>query len=234
MTKSIKPLTTVVNFILDNTGSMASIKDSTITGFNEYVSSLKQKTRKGKFLFTLTKFNSNLIETPYVATPIQKVEELDKNTYQPNGMTPLYDACVDTIESVAKKVEKMEGPVAVLTIIMTDGEENASQREDEQCLANLIGKLQKQGNWTFIFLGANQDSWEKAQRLGIHAGNAMNWQSTNIGTRSAMNIMAASTANYSVDMESMSMSLGDTGVINGSTLNTKNFFNKVDTSNKTK
>ena len=48
--------TLVINFVLDETGSMESVRDATISGFNEYVETLKK--RPEDLLFTFTKFNT--------------------------------------------------------------------------------------------------------------------------------------------------------------------------------
>lgn len=53
--------TTLVTFLLDETGSMESIKDDTIGGFNSYVDSLRDETH-GKVRFTLLKFDSRRVE----------------------------------------------------------------------------------------------------------------------------------------------------------------------------
>lgn len=81
---------TLINFILDESGSMQDIKESTISGFNEYVGSLKRQ-KKQKYLFTLTKFDSTGIRIPYIARDIKKVPKLNSDTYQPGQNTPLYD-----------------------------------------------------------------------------------------------------------------------------------------------
>ena len=200
----MKNKTTVGGMILDETGSMDPIKKSTISAVNEYISSLKKQ--KGEFLFTLTKFNSEKIETPYVNKDIKKVEKLTEETYVPNFMTPLYDAVVDTVE---KMVEMVKQDQKVVMVIMTDGEENSSVRHDEKCLKDLIKKLQGEGNWTFVFLGANQDSWQMASKMGIYAGNVMNWNSTDRGVKNAMYSLTASTTSFSAKGDSQ----------------TKNFFN---------
>lgn len=208
----MKNLTSIVNFILDETGSMGSIKDATINGFNEYINGLK-KNKKGKILFTLTKFDSEGLRTPYVLTDISRVELLSEKTYQPGSMTPLYDAVVETVEKVADKIKDNE---ASLVIVMTDGEENASKKHNEKCLHDLIGKLQKKGNWTFAFLGANQDSWATAKNWGIPMGNISNWQATPQGTQSAFRSSTVANLNYVGTMAS--------NISSGQALNTDNFF----------
>lgn len=184
---------TILNFILDESGSMSSIKSSVISGFNEYVQGL----RKGNFSFTLTKFDSMGIRIPYVAKDIKDVEDLTEETYLPGQMTPLYDAVCRTIKEVEKKVKDQP----VLIAIMTDGQENDSQEFTQKDLSEMIKRLQKKGNWTFVFMGANQDSWATARQWGISRGNTMDWQATHQGTQSAFHAMAASTVNYSNVME---------------------------------
>src|SRR5262245_21891335 len=52
--------TTFVSFILDETGSMSTCWQATVSGFNEYLRTLRQ--RKDKVRFTLTLFNSVKLE----------------------------------------------------------------------------------------------------------------------------------------------------------------------------
>src|SRR6516162_11428725 len=91
---------TLVTFLLDETGSMESIKDDTIGGFNSYLSMLKGS---GELIdFTLIKFDSRRIEKVCVAIPVSDVAELDAKSYQPGAATPLIDAAYKTIKAVEK------------------------------------------------------------------------------------------------------------------------------------
>ena len=93
MSKSKKAGTdpyTLVTFLLDETGSMESIKDDTIGGFNSYLGSLKAEA--APIDFTLIKFDSRRIEKVCVAVPVSQVAELTMESYQPGASTPLIDA----------------------------------------------------------------------------------------------------------------------------------------------
>ena len=57
MNKQPNQKPTLVTFVLDETGSMEPVKAQTISGFNEYVDTLK-KIENAKVSMTLTKFNS--------------------------------------------------------------------------------------------------------------------------------------------------------------------------------
>lgn len=161
---------TVVNFVLDETGSMGSVRDATISGFNEYIETLKGQ--GGEVLFTLTKFNSSKVETVYNVKPIQDVPKLTHQTYAPAMNTPLYDAIAQTIRQTEDALKEMKGKPAVLCVIMTDGEENASREFNRERIVKLIEDRTAEG-WTFAYLGANQDAWAVGASIGVPKGNSI-------------------------------------------------------------
>lgn len=183
-----KSLKTVVSFILDETGSMESIKEATLKGVNAYIKGLK-----GDIVFTLTKFNSNAIETPYNREPIKKVKLLKDGDYNPNFSTPLYDAVCKTVKVLEKEAKKDE---ALIVAIMTDGEENASQEFTQDDMRAMIKRLEGKGNWTFVYLGANQDSYAIAEKYGISRGNIRNWKASKKGVSVMMASMSLDTMSY--------------------------------------
>jgi len=175
--KAVKPTPKVskkekhISFILDETGSMMSIKDKTISDFKEYIQSIKSC----KGVFTLTKFNSNKVEVVYTK-PIKDVPELTKTTYLPDATTPLYDAIGKTI----KALEVDEGKQELLVVILTDGQENASKEYDKKAIQALMKEKESKG-WTFVYLGVGQAAWDEGHKMGMvnfaqaqSAGRAMN------------------------------------------------------------
>lgn len=186
-----KTTRTLVNFILDKSGSMQSVCEATISGFNEYIQSLK-KDKKNKYDFSLVLFDTNIIKQ-HVNTPIEKIKPINKETYNPDGWTALYDAVCSTIDAVQKTVTKNQ---KVLTVIMTDGEENSSKEYTQEQLKKRVSELERAGKWTFVFLGANQDSWLNAQKFGISKQNTSNFQATDVGMARSMQILTNNTAMF--------------------------------------
>jgi hypothetical protein len=181
----------LVSFILDETGSMDCVKSQTISGFNEYIDTLKKSKDSENILFTLTKFNSEKIEVVSDGVGLSEVLVLDNKNYKPQALTPLYDAIAETIHSLEKKLKGKKQ--SALVVIQTDGEENASKEFIRDGIFKMIDEKKKLG-WTFAFLGADQDAWLASQKLGILAGNTMSYNSTNtIGT---LRGMASATAAY--------------------------------------
>lgn len=168
---------TKIVFLLDESGSMNSIKDQTVSGFNEYVDTVKKET---EVTMTLTKFNSAGVKVEYVNKPIKDVPHLTDSTFKPDALTPLYDALGKTISQLDEDLEKEKEEYRVLFIVMTDGEENQSREYDKDKIVKLITK--KEDDWTFVYLGADQDAWLEASKFGISsAGSTMSYSSKETG-----------------------------------------------------
>ena len=160
----MKKHTTVVSFLLDETGSMQAIKDDTVGGFNAYVETLQKD--GSDIVFSLVSFNSHEIRPRYVAAPIDTVEPLTDDTYRPRAMTPLIDAAVTIINATDDAVTKRDDDPNVVIVVQTDGQENASVEYTRADLAALITEKEA-ANWQFMFLGAGLDAFTAAHNAGI-------------------------------------------------------------------
>ena len=153
-----------VSFLLDETGSMHSIKEDTIGGFNEYVDTLKKD--GDDIAFSLVSFNSNGTKSRYAAESIDAMPPLTDDNYRPAAMTPLIDASVKIIKATAKAVKKRKDNPLVLVVIQTDGHENCSRKHTAAELAALV-KEKTEAGWEFVFLGAGLDAFEAARSVGF-------------------------------------------------------------------
>jgi len=183
-----KKITSVV-FVLDKSASMAAVRDATISGFNEYINTLKKD--KNEYTFSLTLFDTE-VEKVYDNVDLKKVKDLDQKSYVPSGMTALYDAACMALTVIEKNLKKTD---KTLFVVMTDGEENSSKEHTEKNFADKVKELEGK-NFTFIFLGANQDSWATAQKFGANMGNVANFAATARGVGSTMSVMAHNTATF--------------------------------------
>jgi len=191
--KTVTKKTVLVNFILDKSGSMYDVKTSTISGFNEYINSLKNN-KKVNYRFSLTFFDT-FIDNKYVDVDIKTIEALNYNTYQPDGNTALYDAVCTTIDKVKKEGNKNN---KILTVIMTDGQENSSTKFSRDDMNKLVDDMKKTKKWTFVYLGANQDSWANAQTFGFQQGNVVNYNASTAGVSSAFLSLTNCTNSFSM------------------------------------
>lgn len=188
--QSQTPSTILIEFILDETGSMEYVRKATIDSFNEYLNS--QRNQEGQALFTLTKFDSSGIRVQYQDTDVNAVVPLTEATYRPGAMTNLYDAIGVRIKALEARTNKDDGK-AKLIVIMTDGHDNMSREYTPSMLTELIKAKEAEG-WTFVFLGANQDAWQVGQTFGMAQGNTMTYSTANM--HGAMSTLSAATNEY--------------------------------------
>ena len=167
-------------FLLDRSGSMASIADDVVGGFNTFFA--EQKAQPGEAIVSIIQFDTNDPQEMLVnRRPIADVAPLRPGSFQPRGGTPLLDALgalLDRAEAIA------EHDADQLVVVLTDGHENASHRWTRDGLFGRIAKLTARG-WTFVFLGANQDSYAEASDLGMAAGNTSNFLASPAGVHAA-------------------------------------------------
>lgn len=150
-----------VVILLDESGSMSLCRDSVISGYNEYITKLKNSSTN--INVTLTKFDSTGIREVYKDKYIQDIGTLTQNDYVPGEMTPLYDAIGKTITSI-KDLKN------VLFIIYTDGQENCSREYTHDSVKKLIDEHRK-NSWGFVYLGINIDAWNQGGKsLGYISG----------------------------------------------------------------
>ena len=163
----------LVNVILDKSGSMASKQNDVIHGFNAYVDGL-DKEDKVDYLFSLTLFDTQVAYRD-VALPLAQIKKLDDRSYVPGGNTALNDAIGITVRKVDAERPQVD---KIVTVIMTDGEENSSREWTLDAVRALIDQKEKEGNWTFVFLGAAPDAWDQGKSLGIAAANVARYDAS--------------------------------------------------------
>lgn len=157
--------------ILDESGSMESIKKTIMNGFNEVVQTIKSvalQYPEQEHTVTFVSFNSLGIKKIHENSKIELLNQIDERSYQPNGNTPLFDAMGASFFNLNWIIEK-ENPknYNVLVTILTDGEENASKEHSAQSIKEII-ELYKSKNWTFTYIGANHDVDLFASRISIN------------------------------------------------------------------
>lgn len=187
--------TTVVHLLIDQSGSMQNTRKSTVDGINEYVNTLKED--GGKYKVSLTMFDSDMLNglrlnKPWENLYIDDVPELKLEDYNPNGGTPLQDAFCMTLKDMNNRKDEK-----YLFVVLTDGEENTSHEYTAKNMKDMKAKLEAQENWTFVYLGANQDAFSTSAAYGFSPQNTSNFNSTDAGTGAAFGSLSVSTRGLS-------------------------------------
>ena len=143
-------------FILDRSGSMDSIRDDVIGGYNAFINDQKNLTPDS--LATLWQFDNEILIS-YENTTLRDAPLLSRETYCPRGGTHL----MDTLGKALDVPPVAEPP---MIIIFTDGEENGSTKFSKSQIKEKITQRTSEG-WTFVYMGANQDAFAEAGDIGI-------------------------------------------------------------------
>jgi uncharacterized protein YegL len=186
-----KGLTELV-FILDKSGSMSGLEKDTIGGFNAMLE--KQKGVEGECRITTVLFSQRDILL-HDRIDIQAVGLMTEDMYSVGGSTALLDAIGKTINKIGnaqKATAEDFRAEKVLFVIITDGEENSSRLYSSEQVKAMIERQKTKYNWEFIFLGANIDAVETAEKFGINADRAQSYHADHAGVQ--LNYCAMSNA----------------------------------------
>jgi uncharacterized protein YegL len=176
-----KGLTELV-FILDRSGSMVGLEKETIGGYNSLIE--KQKKSQGEVYVSTVLFDG-VSEVLHDRIPLCEIQPMTEDEYYVRGCTALLDAlggAIHHIGNVHKYTKEEDRPEKTLFIITTDGQENSSRRYTYKKVKHMVEKQKEKYGWEFLFLGANIDAIAEAERFGIKANRAVNYECDEEGT----------------------------------------------------
>ena len=181
--------TSIFNLIIiDESGSMQSIKTAAIDSVNETIQTIRSAQKKHEdqeHFVSLVTFNDD-VKTIYECVPVDEVKELTAETYQPDCCTALYDAMGISLNALRKKVAEDD---KVLVTVVTDGYENASKEYSGKAIKALVDELKAKG-WVFAYIGANQDVEAVAATISIT--NTLRFNATSAGVHGMAGIVSRS------------------------------------------
>lgn len=183
--------------LLDRSGSMGSIADDVIGGFNRLLAD--QQADGPDARMTLVQFDG---EDPHEvvadAIPIREMTPLDHSTFVPRGTTPLLDATGRLLARATQRAKTIEnaGEVAeeIVIVSITDGHENASHELSLSGVRRMIEDRKRDG-WTFVFLSAADDVYGEAGGLGYDQRSSQSFAASPDGANLAFDTLSSATKN---------------------------------------
>lgn len=182
---------TEIACVIDRSGSMQSIADDAVGGFNAFLAAQKQDPSPARLSLVLFDHEYLVLHD---GLPLADVPPLDRTSYVPRGMTALLDAIGRTIDDLGKRLAatpEADRPGKVLVAILTDGEENSSRTYALEQIRAMISHQQAKYAWEFVYLGANQDAIKTAAKMAISAQTSMDFSASTSGMASAYTRMSA-------------------------------------------
>jgi len=208
---------THIALVLDSSGSMSSMKEQAIALFNEQRDVIHKDRRKGGTTrLSLVVFGEsgavlasgvlgnamNLGATVRVVhdnVPTKDVPRLTEATYKPQSMTPMRDGIGRAIGLLEAHDDGAE-QTAFLVVVVTDGQENASQEWTAAALSAKVAALQGGGRWTFALYGcADLDLAELKETAGLGAvplANMGTYDRSAAGLCVGSMVLASNTSSY--------------------------------------
>jgi hypothetical protein len=127
--------------LLDSSGSMQTMGKEPVEAINNFIDEQKLANENGTF--SLWTFNTE-VKKVIDDEPLMDVDHFSE--YIPQGMTALHDSI----------------GYAISTKLTKNNTENAGVQ-----IKHLISKMEKEHNWKFIYLGANQDVVLMGENIGM-------------------------------------------------------------------
>jgi hypothetical protein len=182
--------------VLDRSGSMGSVKQAAIDGFNEFLKT--QQALPGKATMTVILFDDKY-EILHDSVKLQDVPELTEETFVPRGMTALFSSmgrAIGTYKASLLKATAAKRPDKVLMITITDGADNVKGDYSQENVANMVKELKADGKWQFLFLCSEENAVLTSQQLGISTGNTLKFTNSAVGNKALYKTVAAATSNF--------------------------------------
>lgn len=186
---------TYVAIVLDSSGSMSNISIEITQGLQSQLDMFVENDKKTPIKLSVVVFADKAIPRFWDLSPVSAKETMEHFTYTPAGMTALCDAVGLVIEKF-DVIANNDKEAAFLIVIMSDGQENASQEYHAPKIKEMIEERTATNRWTFTYMGANQDMWEVSQVYGIAKGNTQAFYADSMGVKDAYSTQTMSYANY--------------------------------------
>lgn len=202
-----KDLVEVV-FVFDRSGSMASMFDAAVKGFNEYVE--QQAADPGDVNISVYTFD-NVIDRPLFRASLkdgvirEQIREGVTHWFKPRGSTALYDGmkhATDEVGAALALQAEDERPGKVMVVVITDGQENASRTATLEQIAAMVKTQRETYSWEYIFIGANQDAILTAAKFDIPMACALTYSANDAGLESSLESLTKGTRRYRGQMRS--------------------------------
>ncbi len=181
-----------ISMVIDRSGSMDSCRSDAIQTINTYLRHLREDNRPNVRV-SLVLFDSEAIDTVRDRCPVASCPDLTWDEFAPGGATPLLDAVgygASLLDCLSWKDERR------ILIILTDGLENASKEYTREQLYAHLQRKQREDGWLVLYFGANYDSWNQANQIGISSSHAANFSTNHLAQTAS--VLHAASARYLV------------------------------------
>jgi len=194
---SEKKKITHVTFVLDRSGSMKPIMKQAIAALKDNIRSIKENVKETGQDATITLLIfDDYVDPLFCNRSVSSFEDFDDSDIVPRGMTALFDATGDAIRRMQNAPVGKNDDVSYLLNVITDGEENSSNRFNKTSLNTLMRSVQATDKWTLTFLVPPGYQQKLTTAFAIPEGNVMEWENSSQGVKSYATANNSGIQNY--------------------------------------
>lgn len=194
-TTNAKQKVTRVAFVVDRSGSMASLTAAAVQALNANIRTIREEARRqGQVaIISVISFDTS-VSTVRSAMNADAITEVRDYEVRAGGSTALFDAVKQAITELERTPVGPNEDVAYLVMALTDGEENASSTRAPE-LKRLMQRVQGTDRWTLTFLLPPGNKYTFVRSFDIPEGNVAEWEGSirGVQTYAALNTNALGT-----------------------------------------
>lgn len=171
---------THIGVLVDRSGSMHALNPASIS--KELTNFIKDQ-KDGKVTVTAARFDDEY--EVFINKQLAYKVNITEEDIAPRNMTAFYQSFCRLIDDIGQELSDMKTvrPGKVIIVVLTDGEENASQgiyagENGRQLLFNKINHQKDVYNWVFFFMGTNIDAIKTGSNIGIDEETCINFANT--------------------------------------------------------
>jgi hypothetical protein len=145
---------TLVSMVIDMSGSMASVEQAVIEGFNTMMKAMRDSKQEESILVEAWVFNYEP-RLLFGWTPVNKVPFLTSMEYEPKGGTALYDAQLNALTGIVGYGQELRNNgirTKCIVVVLSDGADNQSKSSAGKVKA-VADELIKQEIYILAFAG---------------------------------------------------------------------------------
>lgn len=185
-----------VAIVVDKSGSMNYLCEAARKALNKTLDDLAVESRRTGISTYVSLFEfGDRVRPVYTNKFIAAVEP--ERTYLANmGMTALFDATGEAVQSLRSAPSVVDADEAYLLIAITDGNENQSRKFNKNSLNSLMREVQNTDRWTLTFLLPQGAKSDFCRSFGIPEGNVAEWELSERGVETANQATSAGVSSY--------------------------------------
>lgn len=185
-----------ITLIIDRSFSMMTLGQSVKTSIIEFIETQCKNIVSTNTYIHMVSFD-DVKETVVENTLLKdiNISNIDYSKIEPRGSTRLIDTVMEEIENQEERVNGKDA--TCILAVVTDGEDNMSERYSSMDLKEKIKTCEKNSKFTAFFLASNQDAISSGNAIGFDKKRCITYENQPENIQCTMRSLSAQVTNTS-------------------------------------